>query len=334
LHRSEDELLKVAAASMSGARRWISVACLAASGCASTQLNYNTADLASSLNSLTKRQIFFNLAQAVTDPEFVPSQATISVGTAQTINSVSPSISVPVGLPVMTTARLGTGANPAGSFFSTQVTSPTPTLGVQFVDAWNQSWTMVPINSATQLRRLRALYQYATGTLPRRIGAGELTLEEAERQFLCDYPLQAHPVSPGSGNVVFKIDGCLNNNTSASRAHVVHANPTFLQGPSCVICIDDLNAKQLRPHVNPNLKYHFLRTQKFGGMVNVGSYGPIEFYVCESHEVDCPRLAKQEPFDGRKAFGDFIMFVYEAASSTVATGNGRSTGGSFVYSVR
>ena len=39
------------------------VACLLVCGCASTQLNYNTADLASSLNSLTKRQIFYNLAR-------------------------------------------------------------------------------------------------------------------------------------------------------------------------------------------------------------------------------------------------------------------------------
>jgi hypothetical protein len=37
--------------------------CLLVCGCASTQLNYNTADLASSLNSLTKRQIFYNLAR-------------------------------------------------------------------------------------------------------------------------------------------------------------------------------------------------------------------------------------------------------------------------------
>ena len=72
-------------------------ACLLSSACASTQLNYNTADLASSLNSLTKRQIFFNLSQAIDDPEFVPSQVTISIGVAQTANSVSPSISVPLG---------------------------------------------------------------------------------------------------------------------------------------------------------------------------------------------------------------------------------------------
>jgi hypothetical protein len=42
--------------------------CFLGSGCASSQLNYNAADLASSLNSLQKRQIFFNLAQALNDP--------------------------------------------------------------------------------------------------------------------------------------------------------------------------------------------------------------------------------------------------------------------------
>src|SRR5262245_466853 len=110
-------------------------------GCASTQLNYNTADLASSLNSLTKRQIFYNLAQALTDPEFAPSQATISIGTAQTLNSVTPSISVPLGTPVVTTTRVGAspGLGRGGSQFTSAITSPTPTLGVQVVDAWNQS---------------------------------------------------------------------------------------------------------------------------------------------------------------------------------------------------
>jgi hypothetical protein len=81
------------------------VAAMLAAGCASTQLNYNAADLATSLNSLTKKQIFFNLAQAINDPEFVPSQATISIGTAQTINAISPSLSLPLGPPIATTSR-------------------------------------------------------------------------------------------------------------------------------------------------------------------------------------------------------------------------------------
>jgi hypothetical protein len=313
--------------------RLISIAaCLLVCGCASTQLNYNTADLASSLNSLTRRQIFFNLAQALTDPEFVPSQATISIGTAQTLNAVTPSISVPLGLPTVTMARDGTGRF-AGSQFSTQVTSPTPTLGLQMTDGWNQSWTMVPLNSAPQLRRLRALYQYVTGTMPH-LGARILSLEEAERLFLCEYPLQSFNVAPTSGNVIFRIDGCPNNNTRESQSRVVHVDPTFTQGPSCIICIDDLNAKQLRPHINPNLKYHFIRTQKTGDMVSIGSHGSTSFYVCGNAEGDCPRAAQQDRFDGRKAFSDFILFVYEAATVPSSTGGGRQTGGSFTYAVR
>src|SRR5262245_19897608 len=312
---------------------WIAAG-LAVCGCASTQLNYNTADLASSLNSLTKRQIFFNLAQAMTDPEFVPSQVTISVGTAQTLNSVTPPVSVPLGNPVVTTSRVGTAGISSRDFFSTAVTSPAPTLGVQFVDAWNQSWTMSPINSSTQVRRLRALYQYATGTLTRRDRAVELTLEEAEKQFLCEYPVQALAVAPRSDNVVFKIEGCPNNNTRESEARVVHADPTFMQGAGCVICVDDLNAKQLRPHINANLKYHFMRTEKTGDMASVGSYGPVGFYVCDSSDGNCPRVVGQAPFDGHKAFSDFILFVYEAAMVATSGGSCRSSGGNFVYSVR
>lgn len=308
------------------------VVCLVACGCASTQLNFNTADLASSFNSLTKRQIFYNLAQALTDPEFVPSQVTISIGTAQTANSVTPSVSIPLGNPLVTTSRVG--ATPRNDFFSTAVTSPAPALGLQVVDAWNQSWTMTPINSPTQLRRLRALYQYATGTLARRNRAVPLTLEEAERLFLCEYPLPSHAVAPNSGNVVFRVEGCPDNNSRASDARIVHADPTFVQGPSCVICIDDLNARQLRPHVNPNLKYHFLRPEKTGDMASVGSYGPVHFYVCDSPEGNCPRAANQDPFDGHKAFSDFILFVYEATMVPSAGGSGRGSGGSFVYSVR
>jgi hypothetical protein len=90
--------------------------CFLGSGCASTQLNYNAADLASSLNSLTKRQIFFNLDQAINDPEFVPSQVTISIGTAQTANAITPSISVPLGPALATTNSSRPPQAPARSF--------------------------------------------------------------------------------------------------------------------------------------------------------------------------------------------------------------------------
>jgi hypothetical protein len=76
-------------------------------------LNYNAADLASSLHSLTKKQIFFNLVQALNDPEFVPSQVTISIGTAQTANAITPSLSLPLGSPIATISRFTTAASPS-----------------------------------------------------------------------------------------------------------------------------------------------------------------------------------------------------------------------------
>jgi len=77
-----------------------------------------------------------------------------------------------------------------------------------------------------------------------------------------------------------------------------------------------------------------MHTEKTGDMVSVGSYGSIGFYVCDSAGGNCPRVANQAPFDGHKAFSDFILFVYEAAMVATSGGSGRSSGGSFVYSVR
>ena len=135
-----------------------------------------------------------------------------------------------------------------------------------------------------------------------------------------------------------RLEGYQDNNSRSARSRVVHADPTFTQGPNCVVCIDDLNAKLLRPYVNPNLKYHFLRTTKgkTDEIINVGSYGTTDFYVCASVAANCTRVALQDAFDGRKAFSDFVLFVYEAMSQSGGGGAGsaRSSGGSFVYSVR
>ena len=316
---------------------WIVVA-LMVTGCSSTQLNYNTADLASSLGSLMKSQIFYNLAQAYKDPEFVPSQATISIGTAQTLNAINPTLSVPLGPTFTTTNRFIQQANPSAQFTgATAIASPG--LGIQFVDSWNQSWTMVPANAPNQLRRLRALYQYVTGTMVRKNVEKELTQEEAEKQFLCEYPIQALaiPASPPGDNVGYWLEGCPDNSKSGRR-RIHFADPTFTQGPNCVLCVDDLKAKTPHLYVNPNLKYRFLRNTKASGddMAKVGSYGSTTFYVCESADGNCPLVAHQEPFDGRKAFSDFVLFVYEAMSQpSGGSGSGKSTGGaSFVYSVR
>jgi hypothetical protein len=72
-------------------------------------------------------------------------------------------------------------------------------------------------------------------------------------------------------------------------------------------------------------------------MVKLGSHSGTDFYVCASPAGACGFVAGQQPFDGRRAFSDFVMFVYEAMTlpSAGAGGNARQTGGAaFVYSVR
>lgn len=322
--------------------RWL-LACvglaIALTGCASTQLNYNTADLAASLGSLQKRQIFYNLSQALEDPEFVPSQVTISIGTAQTANAINPSINIPLGSSFAQASRVTEAARNPSTQLTGTLTSAAPGIGVGLVDSWNQSWTMVPANGSNQLRRMRALYQYATGTLPRPDPSRELTEEEAEKLFLCEYPLQALaiPSSPPGDNIAYRLEGCPDNG-SAPRSRLLYADPTFTQGPNCVICVDDLKSKHPRLHVNPNLKYRFVFGEKdrTADMVKIGEHSFTSFYVCGSQNGACRRVEHQNPFDGRKAFSDFVLFVYEAMTMPAGgSGSGRSTGGAnFVYSVR
>lgn len=322
--------------------RWF-LACLGLgavlTGCASAQLNYNTADLASSLGSLQKRQIFYNLAQALDDPNFVPSQVTISIGTAQTANAVNPNLSIPLGSGFASAARITEGGRNAGNQFTGTFTTAATGLGIQLVDSWNQSWTMVPANGSNQLRRLRALYQYATGSFPHVEPGREISEDEAEKAFLCEYPLQALavPSSPPGDNIVYRLEGCPENG-HGPRSRLMYADPNFTQGPNCVICVDDLKSKFPKLYVNPHLKYRFIHSgkDKTDDMVRVGEHGFTFFYVCASQKSNCRRVPQQEPFDGRKAFSDFVLFVYEAmAVPAGGSGSGKSTGGAnFVYSVR
>lgn len=69
--------------------------------------------------------------------------------------------------------------------------------------------------------------------MPRADMTRGLSQEEAERQFLCEYPIQALAVSASpAGNVIYRLDGCQDNNLKSPRSRIVHADPTFTQGPN------------------------------------------------------------------------------------------------------
>jgi hypothetical protein len=168
--------------------------CLVLAACSSTQLNSNTADLATSINSLTKKQIFYNLEQAFNDKQFVPSQITLVSGTATTSNSIQPTLSVPFLPSFQATNTYG-----SSNVFGTQANQTAlagPGLSLQVSDGWNQNWTMSPLTDANQIARLRALYNFVVaGAAQTAVDAVEISGVNKRRDFLCNYPLQSFAIA-------------------------------------------------------------------------------------------------------------------------------------------
>ena len=92
------------------------------SGCTATQLRYETLKESGTVESLTKRQILFNLALFKDDPYAIPSQVTVIAGSASTTNSVSPTFMTPLGTATVITSQL---ANTATSSLATAVAATT-----------------------------------------------------------------------------------------------------------------------------------------------------------------------------------------------------------------
>jgi hypothetical protein len=96
------------------------------------------------------------------------------------------------------------------------------------------------------------------------------------------------------------------------------ADPTFLIGQHCIICIDPT---QLGPKpkptamelfVNPKLKPSFVSKGGGGNKVPIGSSSGMRFYVGQPEE--------------EHTFGDFVLFTYEAVAQSSNSGNGKTNG--------
>jgi hypothetical protein len=260
------------------------------SGCAA-QLGHNTVDLALSLNALVKRQIFFNLSQSFLDPGFVPAQVTVATGTAETTFSVSPTLTVPLGPTLAGTVGATVASTPQTSFQSV-ATNAAPGLQLGASNISRQNWTLSPINDSGEFSRLRALYNYVTG----QIDADE---------FLCEYPVQslALPLHTKGGNVELKVN-C---------GKPIYADPNFVRNHNCILCGEPDATGRVAPTINPKLIPRLItRQQDDGHNAKIGSANGVDLYICDR----CP-----ENIDGKRAFGNFIIFVYEAMLQT--TGGAR-----------
>lgn len=186
-------------------------------GCANAGVR-NSADFATSLNELAKREVLFNLRKVYDEgATFVPSHVIVSAGKSTTSAAVNPSFTIPLGPGYSSTIV------PAGNNQFTGVT----TFGAgAFTIGGNatvsQEWNMTPATDADALMRLRTLYLYVAGLLA------------SSEEFLCNYPVQRRPVTgldDAGNNIAYRLD-CPGRPDS-----IFYADPNFVTLPNCIVCI-------------------------------------------------------------------------------------------------
>lgn len=318
-------------------------------GCASTQLNYNTLDLASTVDSLVTSQVLANLAKFVESPTAIPSQVAITSGTVTTNNTINPSITDPINAASTATTTLATtiAASPSNALTKT-FTGNRTNAGVSLTasDQWTQTWGVSPLTDPDQLRRLRVLYQF---------GAGYLTREE----LLCNYPViqkkdsssqtgssapvsVTYPTTDGKTATVQvgappteKKDRTIYKLVCKGRELEFEPDPAFLNPPSCVICadssraysssMDDCDKRYSRNasshvvclHLNYRLQNGWLKVTEgpFGtpaGAISLGLYRGKTLYVTSVDDLE--------------QFYEFSLFVLEATTQSATSATGQSAG--------
>lgn len=159
------------------------------SGCASSQLNYNTLDLATSVGNIQTQQVLYNLSLILDDPAAIPTHVSLSDGTASTNNSIQPGVSSPLAQSIAQTTATAGIANQLQNTLSH--TGMSASISAQ--NLYSQSWDYTPVTDGDELRRLRALYKYALGTPTHAPCSSQHELVACERPFgnedlLLDYP--------------------------------------------------------------------------------------------------------------------------------------------------
>jgi hypothetical protein len=248
---------------------------VALAGCASTQLNYNTLELASTVGDIQTKQVLFNLSLLLDNPGAIPTHVDISSGTATTTSSVSPTFGMPMNSAVSVVDTVAKVASAAPSTTSTsQITSSlaSNTATVQLQDQWVQNWAYDPVVAGDELRRLRSLYKYALGLID-------------DQRLIDEYPLLTKQLTinyaPGSSMGSIHNDplycpniGLLTNGSTediarssqsgaltAAECNTVQINVQipdehFMREPSCIICLGrhEIYTRRSRPRINQRLR--------------------------------------------------------------------------------
>jgi hypothetical protein len=193
--------------------RYVGICALVLGGCQSAQLSSNTIDVAATIAPIYVAQVLGNFAKFVDQPESLPSQATLQAGIIQTTNSLTPSISFPLS---------SMFASALGSTLTKTTTTAGASMTIGASVAWQQNFTVQPINDPFSLRDLGVLY--------RAVITGKGIKEDYQAPRVYDRHDQLVP------------------------------DPYYLQEPLCVLCLNDPNKPPLsdnrkelldKTHLNP-----------------------------------------------------------------------------------
>src|SRR5579871_5087015 len=77
--------------------------------CASSQINYNTLEIASTYDQLITKQVAYNLMKVYDDPYGLPALVKVTAQTTTAQNSITPSLSYPVTAQLTQLAQLKIG---------------------------------------------------------------------------------------------------------------------------------------------------------------------------------------------------------------------------------
>lgn len=313
-------------------------------GCASTELNYNTLDIASASDTLLTRQTLFNLANFLDSEVALPAQIVISTGTETTADTANLSATSPLTNAVTRTAQ---AVNTISSSPSLAVTNLTTGVtagagisgGAQAVRTQNYSFQL--ITDPNEMWRLKALYRFI--------------VDGNEKKFVESYPLLYKTISlqrnacltdasnhnaivygtavtqdPKTGIPGKPFTSCVTSVSGTGTPTMTVGQNTYsvlvpdehyLTGPTCIVCERWIAGKRKRV-ANENLKGGWLhwrslpganRPDNFTGSdIPIGQSGHYQFFV---------------PAAQAEKFADFSIFVLSASTQTDSTISGGAGGG-------
>jgi hypothetical protein len=338
------------------------ISILTLTSCASSQVNYNTLDIASTYDQLITKQVTFNLRKTYENPYGIPAFVKVSNQTATTQNSITPTFTLPL------TDQITTALNGVGALTSRTSQFTGKSLSLSAVDQWNQTYTLSPIVDPDQLRRLQTLYQYVTKTIPPFAG------RDADYVFESTYPIietSGSAQSNKSPDITITITGAgkpvtvkptremsngppktqyvrrsivfdENGNVVVQNGRItftwIPANPdiTFVKQPGCILCdygaiLKDPEKSAIADYATNKAKYD-------------GAHELVKNVVLKNDWLYAPNEAQGGPgavplpssefatlyvnSDRLKYFYEFVLFTQEAASQGTGspTSGGQSEG--------